>query len=231
MKTFKKFIRNILSKYLGQLYYRKESYSQEGEDLVIERLLEGKRGGFYVEVGCHHPYRFSNTYLFYKMGWRGVCIDPLPGTKIRFNKNRPRDICIEKGVDEKDGELTYFMFNDPALNTFDEKLAIDRDNLKGCRLIDQVKIKVESLSSILNGLNEIPSIDFLSIDVEGFDLQVLKSNDWDKFNPKIVIAECLTARLSEINSDPVALFLKSLNYFVYAKTGYSIIFMKNDTDN
>jgi len=231
MQAFKKFIRNILSQYFGAFYYRKDSYAQEGEDLVIDRLLEGKQSGFYVEVGCHHPHRFSNTYLFYKRGWRGVCIDPLPGTKILFNKNRPRDICIEIGVDEKEGELTYFMFNEPALNTFDEKLAIDRDNLKGYRLIEKAKIKVQSLATILNGLNEIPSIDFLSIDVEGFDLEVLKSNDWDKFNPKIVIAECLTARLSDIHSDPVALYLNSLNYFIYAKTGYSIIFMKNENSH
>ena len=77
----------------------------------------------------------------------------MPGTKILFNKNRPRDICIEIGVDEKEGELTYFMFNEPALNTFDEKLAIDRDNLKGYRLIEKAKIKVQSLATILNSLN------------------------------------------------------------------------------
>ena len=226
----RKFAKNIARKFFnnhfGSLSYRKSSYSQEGEDIVIDRLLEGKRNGFYVEVGCHHPYRFSNTYLFYKRGWCGVCIDPLPGTKTLFNKERPRDICIEKGVDEKEGELTYFMFNEPALNTFDEKLAADRHNKKGYHLIGKASIEVESLASILSSLNNIPSIDILSVDVEGLDLQVLRSNDWEKFSPRIIIAECLSARLSAINSDPVALYLLSLNYYIYAKTGYSIIFHK-----
>ena len=83
-------IRNLLGKYLGIFYYGKFAYSQEGEDLVIDRLLKGKRNGFYVEVGCHHPHRFSNTFFFYKRGWRGVCIDPLPGTKDLFGRERAR---------------------------------------------------------------------------------------------------------------------------------------------
>jgi FkbM family methyltransferase len=227
LKFAKKIARKFLNSYFGSLSYRKASYAQEGEDLVVDRLLEGKQNGFYVEVGCHHPYRFSNTYLFYKRGWRGVCIDPLPGTKNLFNRERPRDICIEKGVDEKKGELTYFMFNEPALNTFDENLAIDRDNKKGNHIIRKTSIEVQSLASILNDLDGVPSIDILSVDVEGLDLQVLKSNDWEKFSPRIIIAECLAARISSISSDPVALYLSNLNYYIYAKTGNSIIFLKN----
>lgn len=222
----KEIIRNLLGRYLGIFYYGKLAYSQEGEDLVIDRLLKGKRNGFYVEVGCHHPHRFSNTFFFYKRGWRGVCIDPLPGTKDLFGRERPRDLCIEKGVDEKEGELTYFMFNEPALNTFDEKLAKERSAIVGYHILEKEKIKVQSLASILDDLKEIPGIDILSVDVEGFDLQVLRSNDWNKYKPNIIIAECLNARFSDINSDPVTKYLLGLNYSIYAKTGYSLIFQK-----
>lgn len=220
----KNFLRSILNRYFGVFTFRKSSYAQEGEDLVVERLLEGKRNGFYVEVGCHHPYRFSNTFLFYKKGWRGICIDPLPGTKSSFNKNRPRDLCIEMGVDEKFSKLTYYMFNEPALNTFDKSLADRRDGLKGYYIIGTTDIEVRPLADILKNINNVPDIDLLSIDVEGFDFQVLKSNDWKKFSPRIIIAECLTAELADIDSDPVAKYLTDLGYKIYAKTGNSIIF-------
>ena len=72
--NFKKMIRPFVDNYFGQIRNRRISYSQEGEDLVVDRLLNGKRNGFYVEVGCHHPYRYSNTFMFYKKGWRGICI-------------------------------------------------------------------------------------------------------------------------------------------------------------
>jgi FkbM family methyltransferase len=224
LTKLKKFIRNILNKYFGVFFYRRYSYAQEGEDLVVERLLNGKQNGFYVEVGCHHPYRFSNTFLFYKKGWNGVCIDPLPGTKALFAKNRPRDVCIEMGVDEKFSHLTYYMFNEPALNTFDKDLAESRDGKKEYHIVDKTKVEVRPLADILKNIKNIPNIDILSVDVEGLDLQVLKSNDWEKFAPRIIIAECLTAELSIIDADPVAKFLSGLGYKIYAKTGNSIIF-------
>ena len=59
---------------------------------MLYRIFEGRKTGFYVDIGCHHPFRFSNSYLFYKLGWRGICVDPLPGTKALFNKWRPEDI-------------------------------------------------------------------------------------------------------------------------------------------
>ena len=71
-------------------------YSQNGEDLILNRFLENKKNGFYIDIGAHHPIRFSNTYLFYKKGWRGINIDAMPGSMDLFNKIRSRDINIEK---------------------------------------------------------------------------------------------------------------------------------------
>ena len=226
LNKLRSLVRNFLNRYLGRYRFQRISYAQEAEDLVVERILDGKKDGFYVEVGCHHPFRFSNTFLFYRKGWRGVCIDPLPGTKLLFNRHRPRDICVETGVDITSGSLNYYMFNEPALNTFDETLARQRDNFKGYQIIKKIVVPVESLANILTTINEMPSIDILSVDVEGLDLQVLQSNDWVKFSPRIVIAECLSANLSLIQEDPVVHYLAELNYDVYAKTGNSIIFVK-----
>lgn len=218
-------IKNFLKKFGPPFLFAKKSYAQEGEDLVVNRLLEGKKNGFYVEVGAHHPFRFSNTYFFYKRGWSGVCIDPLPGTKKVFNKSRPRDTVLELGISENAGEMLYFMFNEPALNTFDEAIARDRDGKKGYKIINTIKISTKPLSSILS---EIPhpesGIDLMSVDVEGLDLQVLKSNDWNLFKPQIVIAEALDTNIGAISDDLIYQFLISKGYILYAKTGCSIIF-------
>jgi len=99
------------------------SYAQEGEDLVLARIL-GELGittGFFVDIGAHHPARFSNTYYFYRRGWRGINVDALPGTKRLFQRMRSRDITIECGVGSQEGVLKYFAFNEPALNTFSEQ--------------------------------------------------------------------------------------------------------------
>jgi len=108
-----------------------KSYSQEGEDLILLRIFEKKRIGFYVDVGAHHPFRFSNTYRFYLRGWRGINIDPMPGSMRLFNKFRKRDINLELAVGENEDTLIYYMFNEPALNTFDEGLAKTRDGKNG----------------------------------------------------------------------------------------------------
>ncbi len=81
-----------------RLVYRVDSYSQNGEDRILARIYERQRYGFYVDIGAHHPFRFSNTYLLYKRGWNGINIDAMPKSMELFNKYRNRDINIECGV-------------------------------------------------------------------------------------------------------------------------------------
>jgi FkbM family methyltransferase len=210
--------------YVVSARHSRRSYAQEGEDLAVDRLLGGPATGFYVEVGCHHPYRFSNTYLFYRRGWRGLCIDPLPGTRALFARHRPRDTVIEKGVAEQPGALNYYMFNEAALNTFDERTARERDGRDGYRIDRVVPVQTQTLASIIGEHAKGARIDFLSVDVEGLDLQVLRSNDWQKHRPKIVIAELLKSGLESLESDPVSAYLRSLGYRPQAKTGHSVLF-------
>jgi FkbM family methyltransferase len=222
----KKKLKTIFREYLPAPFFSRKSYSQEGEDLIVDRLLSGMKQGFYVEVGAHHPFRFSNTYFFYKKGWSGICIDPLPGTKKSFNRWRPRDLFLEVGISSGQDILEYFMFNEPALNTFDPIVAKERDGLKGYQLVESKKINTFSLADVIQ--KNIPinqKIDLLSVDVEGLDLEVLRSNDWNLFLPKVIIVECLITDLEGLNVDPIHLFLKSKRYKLYGKSGYSFIFI------
>jgi FkbM family methyltransferase len=212
----------------GPLTWGTRSFAQEGEDLVLSRVLaEGAGTGFYVEVGCHHPFRFSNTYLFYRRGWRGICIDPIPGTERRFRRWRPRDITLEQAVALQPATLTYYMFNEPALNTFDAEAA-RRAQLKPQYVVVETRqIRAEPLAQIIEAHlpPSVPRIDFFSIDVDGLDLEVLRSNDWQRYAPRAVVAESFDSDLLSTGADPIVRFMSDVGYRPYAKTGHSVIFM------
>ena len=109
-------IHNIYVKH--KFFFKKKSYAMDNEDTAVLNYFKDKKNGFYIDVGAHHPMRFSNTYLFYKKKWKGIYIDALPGSMKLFNKLRPRDINLELGVGQKEEELNYYMFNETALNSF-----------------------------------------------------------------------------------------------------------------
>lgn len=207
--------------------YATKSYSQEGEDLILRRIFEKKPVGFYIDIGAHHPKRFSNTHIFHKRGWRGINIDALPGSMAIFKKHRPRDINLEIPVSERIEELTYYEFNEPALNSFSEELSNIRNDSEKYRIISKKKMTALPLADILD--KYLPNgqvIDFMTIDVEGWDLKVLKSNDWRKYQPKIVLVEIDDSDLNDMDNDPTVRFLREQGYLVYAKTVKTWIFYR-----
>src|SRR6185436_8799288 len=116
-------VRQALSETMAPRIHARVSYSQEGEDLLLARLFEHDAQGIYVDVGAHHPFRFSNTCLLSKKGWRGINIDARPGSMRLFQRFRPNDVNLELGVSEHPGHLEFYVFAEPALNTFDAALA------------------------------------------------------------------------------------------------------------
>ena len=208
--------------------YALKSYSQEGEDLILRRLFEKQQSGFYVDVGAHHPKRFSNTYFFYKLGWNGINIDAMPDSMKLFERIRPRDINIEKAVSDKKQVLTYYAFNEPALNGFSKELSKERDG-KGNYFIQFTKdIETSTLTEILdNNLPKNQNIDFLSIDVEGLDFMVLKSNNFEKYRPKVILIEILGSSLNDIENNEISKYLKEYDYSIYAKAVNTVIFISN----
>jgi len=207
------------------------SYSQEGEDRILAALLIKLHGGSlprdgcYVDVGAHDPFRFSNTCLFYKQGWSGINIDAAPGSMRRFATHRPRDINLEIGVGREHSIATFFVFNEPALNTFDEGMALAR-SYAPWRITAQVPVEVLPLREILaRHLRDGRRIDIMSIDVEGRDMEVLHSNDWSRFRPKLLVVEVLGKSFSEAMKDPIAVFLTEHNYAFFSKTVNTAIFV------
>lgn len=213
--------------YSKDLYlYHNLSYSQEGEDMMLARFFSEQATGFYVDVGAHHPQRFSNTYYFYLKGWRGINLDAKPGSMEIFQKLRPEDINLEFPISDNNQTLTYYEFNEPALNGFCEKTAHERDGLRHYKIIDQKKLQTYTLAEILEKYLPVnQEIDFLNIDVEGLDYQVLKSNDWQKYRPKMVLVEDLNlSSLKEIDESKLAVFMDQQDYLLYAKSVCTLIF-------
>jgi FkbM family methyltransferase len=203
------------------------SYSQEGEDLILQRIFEKRDTGFYVDVGAHHPKRFSNTYKFYRRGWRGINIDATPGSMAAFRRVRPRDINLEMGIGANRGSMKFFLFNEPALNTFDAELA-DSRNHGECRITGQVEVPVDTLANVL--ASHVPdgqSIQVLSVDVEGLDLPVLESNDWQRFRPECICVEHTVSDLLELPNTALFRLLSPLGYRLFAKTAYTLFFLRS----
>ena len=219
------FFINIINNFLSRIYIFltwdpsiSYSYSQEGEDMVLKRIFDNQTNGFYIDVGAHHPKRFSNTYNFYLKGWKGINIDAMPKSMDLFNKIRPRDINLELGVGQKEEELNYYIFNEPALNSFSKELSETRDKAKDSYFIkDIIKVEVKPLNKILDTHLINNDIDFLNVDVEGLDLDVLKSNDWSKYRPKFVLVEILSSSLHNIDKDPIFQLMKEKSYIIFLR--------------
>ncbi|HRY82208.1 MAG TPA: FkbM family methyltransferase [Candidatus Moranbacteria bacterium] len=217
----------LLEKFDG--YYVK-SYSQEGEDMILRRLFEDTKKGFYVDIGAHHPQRFSNTQYFYKMGWTGINVDAMPGSMKKFEKLRPRDINLEMAVSDANEHMTYYAFNDSALNTFSDELS--EIYKKDYKIIFKKDIETFPLSEILEKyLPKNKEIDFLSIDVENLELNVLKSNDWSKYMPKFILVEMLNDRIDSLQDNKIYNFLVNKNYRLISKTLNTAIFRINTQSN
>lgn len=218
------FIRSLL----GEKGFARLTWSQEGEDLVLARLLEGIEQGFYVDIGAHHPLRFSNTYLFYRRGWRGINVDAMPGAMQPFQKLRPRDINIELGVSAQSGALDFYIFDDPALNTFDAMLVARREQDTPYRVVARQQVACLPLVEVLDTYlpADVDEIAFLSIDVEGLDVEVLKTNDWQRFRPQVVVVEMLESTLEQLCQSEAVVFMAEQGYECVAKTCNSVFFVR-----
>ena len=207
---------------------RMKSYSGEGEDLILAKLFDGKKNGFFIDVGCYHPKINSNTYYFYKKGWSGINIDANPESILKFNRFRKRDVNINAGISQSQNSLIYYQFSESAVNTFSKELCEERKKISWLKFIGSTEIKTISLAEVLKKQNIKTEINFLDIDVEGLDLEVLKSNDWDLFKPNVILVEDQNTKAKSFEELDIFKYLSQLNYKLVAKTFSTLIFAHNN---
>lgn len=204
-------------------------YSQSGEDILLNRIFNKKKNGFYVDVGAYHPKHYSNTYLLYKRGWKGINIDPNQKSIDLFKKYRKLDINLQIGVLKEEKEADYYVFNHQSCNTFSDKQKSEIEKKNFIKLLEKRKVFCLPLKEILDRYLPVgQGMDLLNVDTEGLDLDVLETNDWNRFRPCVVVAERPDVNLGEIKNDAVCSFMINHAYELYAATGLSMIFLDQD---
>ena len=198
------------------------SYSQYGEDLVLDALLGCQDEGFYVDIGANDPEVLSNTLRFYQRGWHGINVEPNSVLADEFRRRRPDDINLNVGIASQAGDLTFYRMEPSTLSTFDQDAVTDNLEHPGARLIEETRVAVEPLTRVLDAHLDGRSIDFLSVDTEGFDLFVLQSNDWLRYRPRLVLVE-VAWKPSEIVE-----YLGTQGYVMVWSNGVNGIFADDD---
>ncbi len=185
-----------LEKITGR-FRRRVGYSQFGEDLHLrsfyDRLAHDRKvvvsGGCVVDVGAFRPIVFSNTYTFYRQGWRGINIDPTPGSMRLFDKVRPRDTNLEVAIATVEGAGSFFLFGTPSVwNTMDSAAAELATKKTGITP-QKIEVKLRRLETILDEHLKEQHFEILSIDAEGYDLEILQSNNFEKYAPRLILVE------------------------------------------
>jgi FkbM family methyltransferase len=162
------------------------SYAQTGEDRIVTTLLAGTTG-FYVDVGCNHPVRYSNTFELYKRGWRGINIDANEQLIDLCRRTRPRDVSVCAVVSNSARHVVFTEFDDSVVSSIsDEHVARWRQERK---VIGERPVSTRTLHDVLSAVDAPQRFELLSIDVEGHDFEVISSLDLSVYRPKLIVIE------------------------------------------
>lgn len=197
---------NIQKKILG-------SGSQYLEDIFIDSIFRGKKNGFYVDVGANDPNELSNTKRFYDFGWSGINVEPNVKMHELLCRERSRDINLNVGIGAGPAELIFYELSPDTLSTFNSKSALDSVKNNSASLISEKKIRVIPLSEVFKEFARGNHIDFLSVDSEGYEYEILNSNNWSLYRP--------TAIIVEVNQDEGMNILRYLNDQSYVMVYYN----------
>lgn len=228
LKAKRKLLRYLESS--PEVSFRKISYSQSGEDLIVQYIFDCikiKRPTF-LDIGAHHPYYLSNTALFYEKGCRGINIEPDPSLFSLFPLTRVEDINLNIGISEIPGENDFYIISSPTLNTFSKEEVEKYQNEGDYKIVSTLKIKTDTIINIINVFANGVFPNFLSIDAEGVDEIILKSIDFKKNSPIVICIETIsfsTQGKGEKNYNIIS-FLESVGYLLYADTNINSIFVK-----
>ena len=204
--------------YLKNKYFiNRKSYAMDGEDTAISVFNKEKGKGFYVDIGAHHPIQRNNTHLLFKKGWEGINIDVNKFSIDLFNFLRPKDLNLQIAISDEEGEISFFYQKKfSQLNTTEKKIA--NENFQGN--YQEKKVKCQTIQNILdNSKYKNKKIDFLNIDVEGAEMKVLNTLNFEIYDPSLICVEILGYREmqseqkeKEIKNNEIYKFLVNQGY-------------------
>ncbi|QPF87115.1 FkbM family methyltransferase [Bradyrhizobium genosp. L] len=190
---------------------RKGSFSQHGEDRFIRDFFTSRKTGVYLDIGASHPFKISNTYLLYRSGWKGVTVEPIPRLGALHRRWRPRDKLLPVGVGTTAGELEFFEMLPSVLSTLDASVANEYIAQGKATLLKKYHIPVLTIDQVIRQTTEQGQVDFLSIDIEGLDADVINSIDYSRFRPSLICVEIISSETRETAAQ------------IFDRAGYKIV--------
>jgi len=209
-----------------------ESYSQCGEDLIVQYIFNLRNINLpsYIDIGANDPFFISNTALFYQKGCRGINIEANPKLIDKFHIHRPNDVNLNVGVGPRNGDLDFYIMNDPTLSSFSKEESDNYIKTGKYHLVEKKLISLITINEVINKYCKGKFPDFMSLDAEGMDFEILKSIDFSNTSPKVICVEA--AEYSSIGAgerrDDLISFLVEVGYYEYANTNLNAIMVKRD---
>ena len=203
---------------------KQKHYAQFAEDVSVSRLFPDGFVGFFVDVGCFHPKKHSNTWKLYKDGWRGINVD-IDSIKIEaFRLVRPEDISIACAVSTAEGEVEYWSNGFYSLT-----VSLDDEYVEGKDGYVKKSVEAKRLSTIIDETKyRDRQIDFLSVDAEGHDLQVLQSLDFEQYDPRLIAVEIHEAGFRRVVETDLYKFLEEKGYSLVGWCGLTLLMANKD---
>lgn len=202
----------------------KGSYSQLGEDLVIDELVGHKDKGFYVDVGANHPRYCNNTKRFSRRGWKGINVEPDICSFEKLSSDRNNDVNLKVGIGSQPGMMPLFRFRASNMSTFSREEA-DRWRADGCELSETEEVEVRTLAQVLSEHRPSGPIDVLSVDAQGWEMEVLRGNDWSSFKPVVLCVETGSGQRVGQRNEEIDGFLMKLGYQKAHDNGLNSIYL------
>jgi FkbM family methyltransferase len=195
------------------LSYKRKSFSQFGEDLFIRDYF-GDRTGVYIDIGGNHPFRISNTYLLYRMGWSGIVVEPIQRFYAKHKQFRPRDTQLNAAASDTPGDLTFYEMVPSVLSTCSAEEAESMTSNNSALLLRSYTVPVMTVDDLYRKYVAPRPVSLLSVDTEGHDLAVLRGIDWKIMHPDMIICEAINSaaghKISELLTEQRYKCIKSL---------------------
>lgn len=207
--------------------YGEIGYADAGEDRLIAAFFPSP--GFYIDVGCNHPVNYSNTFMLYKRGWHGINIDANANLIELHRRLKPKDQSIFAAIAQHQQTLTYTQFEGETLMASLDPEFVRTRVANGLRIRSESVLKTQTLTEVLVQSHAPNRFELLSVDVEGLDLEVLKSLDFDQFRPRMIVVEILGYDLENYSSEPIFEFLSTKGYRLAGYTHMNAIFIERDS--
>jgi FkbM family methyltransferase len=198
---------------------------QAGQDLLAYLYFRGKESGFFLDIGAHDGRTYSNSYVFEQLGWRGACVEPLPGVFTKLRQNRRCD-CYQAalaGRSEAEAPFIYAQGVD-TLSGLESDLAGGHGDwiIREGGRPERIKVRAMTFPELMAHYPEIRTIDFLSLDVEGAEMSILKTIDFEKYGFGLITVECVEEKSGE--GAELRAFMAARGYGVLADLGLDLVF-------